>query len=120
MSKLLKNRLIYKIRNLTGFKPSLFNINNSHLNTSVSDGFFWRTDNGFKTIFRFMDIMYLFYEIHSSIEIVFFDKNNNLIKNLTKKIDLNNELKIDAKFLGTEDYGTFYAKGWFSMVRRGR
>lgn len=108
MGKLLKNKLIYKIRNLIGLKPSLFNINNSHLNTSVSDGFFWRTDNGFKTIFRFMDIMYLFYDIHSSIEIVFFDKNNNLIKNLTKKIDLNNELKIDAKFLGTEDYGTFY------------
>ena len=40
MKTLLKNSYVYKIRNLFGIKPSLFNIDNSKLNSSISDGFF--------------------------------------------------------------------------------
>ena len=108
MKKILKNSFFYKIRNLFGFKPTLFNINNSKLNSSISDGFFWRTDNGYKTFFRFMDLIEFFYEKKSSLELVFFDKKNQLIKTFTKEINLNNEFQIDSKILNTEGYGVFY------------
>ena len=50
-------------------------------NFSVSDGFPWRTDNNFKTNFKYTDLLKVFYdEINSNVEIHFYDKNNNLIK----------------------------------------
>jgi hypothetical protein len=108
MKTLLKNSYVYKIRNLFGIKPSLFNINTSKLNSSISDGFFWRTDNGYKTLFRFMDLTNFFYEKKSLLEFVFFDKNNQLIKTFLKEINLNNEFYIDSELLNNEGYGVFY------------
>ena len=108
MKTLLKNSYFYKFRNLFGIKPSLFNINNSKLNSSISDGFFWRTDNGYKTLFRVMDLTNFFYEEKSTLEFIFFDQKNQLIKTFLKEIDLNNEVYIDAKLLGKEGYGVFY------------
>jgi hypothetical protein len=84
--------------------------NNKAVST-VSDIFLWRTDNGFKTKFKFSDILKMFYEVEGSwVEIHFYTKNNKLIK--IQKIDsLNhvNEIDITSEYLGNvKDYGNFY------------
>jgi hypothetical protein len=111
IKKLAKSNLGIKLRNLTGFRPVALNSNKLIQNFSISDGFPWRTDNHFKTNFRYSDLLKIFYnEDNTSIEIHFYDKNNNLIKKIDKpNIDLSNNFIIDRKFLnGIEDYGIFY------------
>ena len=93
-----------------GLRPADISIRLIKNSTSISDAFCWRTDNNFKTIFRFSDILKLFYNINSKIELVFYSKNNKFIKNLIlNNIDISNELIIDKKFMNDkEDYGLFY------------
>lgn len=107
----LNNRVSKNLRNLIGFFPSYFNINLKKKNQSISDAFIWRTDNGFKTIFKYTDILKLFYNNNESeVEIEFFNRNNSLIKKITlSNINISNQILIDKYFLdGIEDYGTFY------------
>jgi hypothetical protein len=67
------------IRNFFNYKPVHMNIDGLRL-MSVSDAFAWRTDNNFKTIFKYSDILNIFYKIKNSwIEFHFYDKNNNRI-----------------------------------------
>ena len=111
LKKIFRHKFSIFIRNLIGFRPSIFLLNLNKKNISASDAFFWRTDNNYRTIFKFSDILYLFFKDNSSeVEISFYDKNNNLIK--SKKIlniELSNKLVIDINFLdGIEDYGVFY------------
>ena len=99
------------IRNKIGFKPLQVNFSNIKENVSVSDAFIWRTDNNFKTIFKFTDLLKLFYKINnSSLDFYFYDNNYNLIKNLTlNEINLSNEIIIDNKFLNNyEGLGIFF------------
>ena len=49
-------------RNLIGFKPVQLSIFHIKETTSVSDAFCWRTDNDFKTIFNYSDILDLYYK----------------------------------------------------------
>jgi len=98
------------LRNFFNYKPVHMNIDGLKL-ISVSDAFAWRTDNNFETIFKYSDILNIFYKIKNSwIELHFYDKNNNLLKIEKKKnIDLSNEIKItDEFFKGLKDYGVFY------------
>jgi len=90
-------------------KYRVFNINKLNKSLSISDSFLWRTDQNFKTIFRFSDLLRFFYKLEkNNIEIIFFSKNYELIKTLNiKTLSLNNELEIDKKLLGIEDYGIF-------------
>ena len=111
LKKIFRHKFSIFIRNLIGFRPSIFLLNLNKKNISASDAFFWRTDNNYRTIFKFSDILYLFFKDNSSeVEISFYDKNNNLIK--SKKflnIELSNKLVIDKAFFdGLEDYGIFY------------
>ena len=111
IKKLTKTNLGIKLRNLVGFRPVALNSNKLKQNFSVSDGFPWRTDNYFKTNFKYTDLLKVFYdEINSNVEIHFYDKNNNLIKKINKmNINISNNLLIDKEFLnGIEDYGIFY------------
>ena len=111
IKKLAKSNLGIKFRNLTGFRPVALNSNKLIQNFSISDGFLWRTDNYFKTNFRYSDLLKIFYnKNNTSIEIQFYDKNNNLIKKIDKlNVNLSDNLTIDKKFLnGMEDYGIFY------------
>ena len=75
---------------------------------SVSDTFFWRTDN-FYTIFKYTDILKLFYECSiTKMEIFFYDDLGNLIKRekiLTK--GKNHEFIIDENYIGKKGFGTF-------------
>jgi len=111
IKKLARSNLSIRIRNLIGFRPVPLNSNKLSQNFSVSDGFPWRTDNYFKTNFKYTDLLKVFYdEINSNVEIHFYDKNNNLIKKINKfNINISNNFLIDKEFLnGIEDYGIFY------------
>jgi hypothetical protein len=89
MKSLIRNLLNIKIaiffRNFFGIKPKLFLLNFNDKNLSVSDGFFWRTDSNYKTLFKFTNLLNFFYkDKESQIEIIFYDKNNKFIKKITK------------------------------------
>ncbi len=84
--------------------------NNKAVST-VSDVFLWRTDNGFKTKFKFADILKMFYEVEGSwVEIHFYTKDNKLLKiQKIESLDNVNEIDITSEFLGNvKDFGNFY------------
>ena len=83
--KIIKNsRFVKNIRNFLGYKPTLEIINSNVKNLSTSDAFFWRTDNQFKTIFKYTDIFKLFFnDPTSKAEIIFYDKSNKFLKKKT-------------------------------------
>ena len=73
--------------------------------------FFWRVDNNFKTIFKYSDLLGIFYKKKSSkIKIIFYDKNFNLINtHELNEFDNHNYLMIDQNFINLEEgYGSFY------------
>lgn len=110
--KIANSRPGVDIRNFFGLKPVPFFINNSIKNISISDAFPWRTDNNFITTFKYADLLNLFYKNKDSyIELIFYSKNNELIKKLIiNELNYSNELLIDKEFLdGLEDFGVFYA-----------
>jgi|TARA_Y100000389_G_C17379718_1_gene473638 hypothetical protein len=111
IKRVLKNQIIYKIRNKINFKPVKINLEKNKLNSSVSDAFLWRCDKNFKTIFKYTDLLSLFYnDENHKINIIFFDSNNNKIKEINNlDIISKKELLIDEDILnGQEGYGTFY------------
>ena len=80
-------------------------------NVSISDAFFWRTDNEFETVFRYTDLLKFFYgEKSSFVRVVFYDSSNKFIKEL--KINIKNssgEVLINKKLLNNiEGYGSFF------------
>ena len=111
VKKLANTDIGILLRNSLNFKPVSLKHFKKDYPISVSDAFLWRTDNGYKTKFKYSDILNLFYKIKKSwVEFHFYSKNNELIK-IEKVNDLNlsNELEISSKYLNNlEDYGTFY------------
>ena len=98
------------LRNNLNFKPVGLKLFEKDYPTSVSDAFLWRTDNGYKTKFKYSDILNLYKIKNSWVEFHFYSKNNELIK-IEKVNDLNlsNEFEISSKYLNNlKDYGTFY------------
>ncbi len=111
LNKLLRKKFFKYLRNFIGFRPAHFLLDYEKKNISVSDAFFWRTDKSFKTLFKFTDLLNLYFKDDSSeVEIFFYSKNAKLIKKMNiKNIDLTNQIQIDKFFLnGLEDYGTFF------------
>ena len=111
IKKLANTNIGILLRNSLNFKPVSSKSSEKDYPISVSDAFPWRTDNGYKTKFKYSDILNLFYKIKNSlVEFHFYSKNNELIK-IEKVSDLNlsNEIEISSKYLNNlEDYGTFY------------
>ena len=108
---LVRTNLAILLRNLLNFKPVYSKLHKKNYPTCVSDAFLWRTDNGYKTKFKYSDILGLFYKIKDSwVEIHFYSKNNELIKvEKINNLNLSNELEINREYLGNlEDYGSFY------------
>ena len=109
--KLANTNIGILLRNSLNFKPVSLKPFEKNYPMSISDAFLWRTDKGYKTKFKYSDILNLFYRIKNSwVEFHFYTKNNELIK-IEKVDDLNlsNELEISSKYLNNlEDYGTFY------------
>ena len=59
--KLFNTKSFKYLRNNFQFKVLPIDFSNLSYSTSISDGFIWRTDNDFKTIFRYSDLLKLFY-----------------------------------------------------------
>jgi hypothetical protein len=111
LKKVSQTSLIIKLRNLFNIKPIIVNLKYIEKNHSISDSFIWRTDNGYKTIFSYSDILKNFFNINNtSVSFHFFDNKNNFIKKFNfKNINLSNKIEIDSIFLnGVKGYGTFY------------
>ena len=110
LKKILNKNPVINLRNLLNIYPVHMNINEISCAT-VSDAFLWRTDNNFKTIFKFSDIIHTFYNINDSwVELEFYSKNNELIKKeKIFNLDYSNEIRIDQNYMNNlKDYGTFY------------
>ena len=111
VKKLANTNIGILLRNTLKFKSIGMKLFENDYPTCVSDAFLWRTDNGYKTKFKYSDILNLFYKIKNSwVEFHFYSKNNELIK-IEKVNDLNlsNEFEISSKYLNNlKDYGTFY------------
>lgn len=111
IKKIGRTALGIKIRSLSGFKPIQFNLNFINKSLSVSDAFCWRTDNNFKTFFKFTDLLKFFYNTQdTAVDLIFYNYKNIKIKEYRiSNLKLSNEIIIDKEFLGgIEDYGTFY------------
>ena len=111
VKKLVNTDLGILIRNSINFKPVYYKHHEKKFPRSVTDAFLWRTDKGYKTKFKFSDILNLFYKIYdSSVELHFYSKTNKLIKiEKMNNLQLSNEFEIISKnFDNLEDYGTFY------------
>ena len=110
IKKIIKANISIILRNLLKYKPVHMSVDGIQ-HASVSDAFAWRTDNNFRTIFKYSDILNVFYKIKNSwVEFYFYNKNNQLLK-IEKKENLNlsNEIEITPDFFGgLKDYGTFY------------
>ena len=110
IKKIFKNKLAIYFRNLLNIYPVKINTNLLVKNYSISDSFIWRTDNNFKTIFKFSDILNLFYgDKACNVDLKFYSKEGTLLKDKKNlNINLCNSLIIDKKFMNDiEDYGTF-------------
>ena len=109
IKKISKTEYSIKLRNYLNLKPVKININNISNNHSISDTFFWRTDNNFTTVFKFTDILKQFYLDNSAeVEIILYSKFFKQIKSINISLkDLNNFV-IDRNLVESEDFGTFY------------
>ena len=106
----INSKIFKSLRNNLNIRPIPLSDFNNFNSVSVSDSFLWRTDNGFKTKFKYSDILNLFFKIKDSwVELHFFSKNNKLIKkDKFYNLNLSNELIIDSKYLNIKDFGSFY------------
>lgn len=111
IKKLANTNFGITLRNALKIRPVYLKTFGSSNNLSVSDAFLWRTDNGYKTKFKYTDILDLFYKIKNSrVELHFYSKNNELLKiDKINNLQLSNELEITDKYLNNiQDYGVFY------------
>jgi hypothetical protein len=111
IKKISNTSLGIGLRNIFGIKPVPMSINSIHSLSSVSDAFCWRTDNNFTTVFKYSDILNLFYKTKNSyVELHFYTKENKFIKKIViENLDYSNELIINSNFLeGLKDCGSFY------------
>ena len=99
------------VRNTLNLRPVSLKLFKKNYPTTISDAFLWRTDNGYKTKFKYSDILNLFYKIKDSwVELHFYSKNNKLIKKeIINDLNISNEIEINSKYMSNlEDYGIFY------------
>ena len=110
IKEIKSSKLVTIIRNNLNYRANPFSLEKIKC-SSVSDAFLWRTDSNYSTIFKYTDILKLFFKIEGSyVEIIFYSKDNQLIKRLTiNEMNYSNELLINSELLnGLKDYGTFY------------
>ena len=111
IKKLVNTNFFVFLRNTVKFKSVYLQSTKLNTPTTISDAFLWRTDNGYKTIFKYTDILEIFYNLKNSwVEIHIFTKENKLLKKIKyNDLKISNEFEITPEYLnGLEDYGVFY------------
>ena len=99
-----------KIRNNIGFNIVPICLPSNLSSYSVSDAFPWRTGDGYKTHFKYSDILKEYYNINGSgYKFVFYNKMGAVIKEIIEsKMDTINELVIEKDFIPYgEEFGNF-------------
>ena len=111
IKKIAKTEIVILLRNTLKIRPLPMYHKKSKTPLTVSDAFLWRTDSGFKTKFKFADIINIFCKLkNSKIELHFYSNKNKLIKIFPfNDLNLSNEIDINSEFLdGITDFGAFY------------
>ena len=111
LQRIYQSNIAIRLRNFIGYKIIKVNLKDMEKDFSVSDSFLWRTDNNFKTIISYSDILHQFFELEFSIIYIYiFDSKNKLLKVVENKDPKNlNKFIIDKKLLDNhEGYGTFF------------
>ena len=111
IKKILNINFFILLRNSFNFRPVSIKIFKKKYPITVSDAFLWKTDNGYKTKFKYSNILDLFYKIKDSfVEFHFYSKDNKLIKiERVNSLNLSNEFEITSEYLDNiKDYGVFY------------
>ena len=112
IKKIVNSTIAIKLRNTLGFRVVSHSMpDKDGESLTISDCFLWRTDNGYKTKFKFTDFLNLFFKINNTwVEVYFYSKDNKFIKKIKiENLNLSNELEISSQFLDNiEDYGLFY------------
>ena len=99
------------IRNALNLRPVDSKLQSDKSPLTVSDAFAWRTDYGYKTKFKYSDILSLFYKIKNSwVELHIYSKENQLLKvEKFSDLSISNEFEITSEYLNNvKDYGVFY------------
>ena len=97
------------LREKSGFRPPVFLFGNETSFIS-SDLFFWRTDNGYSTIFKASDILSKYYDVESSLTLIFYDSDGSFLLQKTVEFHYNfATLTITSTLLAKEGMGTFIA-----------
>lgn len=99
------------LRNYFSIRPIQISSISSQSGYSISDGFFWRANSNFKTIFSFSDLPKIFFDNDAfKTKILFYDNEFNYIKDLEfsdyslqKKIIINNQ-----SLMTKSEYGLFF------------
>jgi hypothetical protein len=109
IKKIFNSLIFRKIRNEINYRPPVIDFGKVKSSATLSDSFPWRTDSGFKTYFRFINNLKLFYNINDAeIELLFYSKKGELIKKINiNNLTLSNEFVISKEFLGIKDFGIF-------------
>ena len=77
--KVFNSNLGVNLRNIFGYRIIVLGkVLNEPAGVSISDAFPWRTDKGYKTTFKYADILNLFYKIQHSLSYFFILKRINL------------------------------------------
>jgi hypothetical protein len=101
---------VVKIRNKLGFRIVPILLPENLPSYSASDAFPWRIDDGYKTHFRFSDILKNYYNIDGNgYKFVFYSNNGDVLKEIViSNLDNINELVIDNDFIPCEEeFGNF-------------
>ncbi len=111
LRKILQSNFLIKLRNNLGYKVVKVNLKNLEKNFSISDAFLWRTDDNYKTVINYTDILGKFFDLNNSkIYVQIFDKGGKLLKTVKNENPTYlNKFTIDKKLLNNhEGYGTFF------------
>lgn len=110
LKKITRSSISIFIRNNLNLSPVDIDIDFLNKKTSISDAFCWRTDNGYKTVVKFSNLVKMFFNQDAQIKIIFFSKQNMKIKEIIlNSNNLSHEILINKEYMnGIEDYGTFF------------
>ena len=107
LRKILQSNFLIKLRNNLGYKIVKVNLKNIEKNFSISDAFLWRTDDNYKTVINYTDILRKFFDLNNSkIYIQIFDKGGKLLKTVKNENPTYlNKFTIDKKLLNRSESG---------------
>ena len=111
LKKIFQSNLVIKLRNSLGYKIVKVNLKNLEKNFSISDAFLWRTDDNYKTVVNYTDVLEKFFNLDDSkIYIHIHDNKGKLLKIVENGNPIHiNTFTIDKTLLNNhEGYGTFF------------